>query len=545
MAGKTGIISLTFHQPLNRFYSTPVFYSMMKKLAFGILSFSFASSAFAFWPADATTIFNSYNNAFYVGGSNAYYKNDTTGGRSGFWSQAEEIEMVLDSYARTGSTGTRDIASALCNGFLAQNGTDWTWNIFNDDIAWAVIAFSRTYQITGNTTYRDRAKANFDAMYARAWDSNLGGGLWWTTDRGSKNACVNGPGSICAYLLYQIYGDSSYLTKAQNIYNWERNTLFNSSTGQVYDNISSGGTVTTWVFTYNQGTFIGAANYLGNTADATLAANCTKNTLCTSGILPDSGENGDGGGFNGIFVRWMVKFMNDRGLQSAYLPWLQQNANAAWNVRRTSDNLAWCNWRTPTPTGTRYSFGCVNSVIALQAIPADGEGILFCQDSDFGGAPSQLIGTGSYTLSQLQARGVPDNWVSSLRVPSGWQVTMYQNDNFTGTSWVFTADSNFVGAAANDQMTSCKVQTTGVIFYQDANYGGSRGQTLAKGNYTLSQLTAKGVSNDWASSLRVPPGWTVTMYQNDNFTGTSWTFNADSGYVGAAANDQMTSCKIQ
>ena len=36
------------------------------------------------------------------------------------------------------------------------------------------------------------------------------------------------------------------------------------------------------------------------------------------------------------------------------------------------------------------------------------------------------------------------------------------------------------------------------------------------------------------------------MYQNDNFTGTSWTFTSDSSYVGAAAaNDQMSSCKIQ
>jgi predicted alpha-1,6-mannanase (GH76 family) len=517
----------------------------MKKFTIGATVLLLACSTFGFWPADATTIFNSYNNAFYVGGANAYYKNDTAGGRTGFWGQAEEIEMALDSYDRTGLTGTRDMVSALCNGFLAQNGTDWSWNMFNDDIAWAVIAFSRAYQITGNTTFRDRAKANFDAMYARAWDSNLGGGLWWTTDRNEKNACVNGPGSICAYLIYQIYGDSSYLTKAQNIYNWEKSRLFNASTGQVYDHISSGGVVTTWVFTYNQGTFIGAANYLGQTADATLAANCTKNTLCTGGILPDAGESGDGAGFNGIFLRWMAKFMKDRGLQGSYLAWLQQNANAAWNVRRTSDNLSWCNWRSITPSGTRYSFGCVNSAIALQVVPADGEGILFCQDIDFNGVPSQLVGTGSFTLSQLQARGVSDNWVTSLRVPSGWKVTMYQNDNFTGTSWAFTADTGWIGSAANDQMTSCKIEATGVIFYQDSNYGGSRGQALAKGNYTLSQLTARGVANDWASSLRVPPGWSVTVYQHDNFTGTSWTFTGDTSWIGSAANDQMSSCRIQ
>lgn len=518
----------------------------MTKLWAGIAASLVVCNSFAFWPTDADNIFNSYNNAFYVGGSNAYYKADTGGGRADFWKQAEEIEMVLDSYQRTGNTGTRDMVTALCNGFVAHNGTSWTWNMFNDDIAWAVIAFTRAHQITGNTSFRDRAKANFDAMYARAWDSNLGGGLWWTTDKTSKNACVNGPGAIAAYLLYQALGDSTYLTKAQQIYNWERATLFNASTGAVADSISSSGVVNwSWIFTYNQGTFIGAANYLGHVSDATLAANHTKNSLCVNSILPDSADNGDGAGFNGIFVRWMVKFMNDRGLQSSYLPWLQQNANAAWNVRRSGDNLSWCNWRNVTPSGTRYSFGCVNSVIALQLIPSDGEGIQFLGDIDFNGPPSQLIGTGNYTLSQLQSRGVADNSVTSLRVPSGWQVTMYSGDNFTGSAWTFNADTGWIGSAANDQMSSCRIQTTGAIFYKDANFGGARSQSIPKGNYTMSQLSARGVPNDWASSLRLPPGWRVIMYQNDNFTGTSWTFTAETGWVGSAPNDQMTSCRIQ
>jgi predicted alpha-1,6-mannanase (GH76 family) len=520
------------------------------KLMISLMSASMlmqGTPAQAFWPSDADTSFNAFNNAFYVSnGGNAYYKLDTGSGTGpGWWTLAEEIEMAEDSYNRTLAVGTKNVVTALCNGFVAQYGTLWTANSFNDDITWAVIAFARAYQITGNTNFRDRAKANFDAMYSRAYDSNLGGGLWWTTGKTSKNACVNGPGSIASYLLYQIYGDSSYLTKAQNLYNWEKSTLFNAGTGQVYDNISSGGSVTTWVFSYNQGTFIGAANNLGQTGDATLAANCTKNTLCTGGILPDSGENGDGGGFNGIFLRWMAKFMKDRSLQSTYLPWLQLNANAAWNVRRTADNLSWCNWRNLTPTGTRYSFGCVNTPIALQVIPADGEGVMFCENANYEGVPSPLVGTGSFTLAQLQALGVGDNWASSLRVPPDWQVTMYQNDNFTGTSWTFTADTSYVGAAANDQMTSCKIQTTKVIFYKDAGYQGSRSQGLSKGNYTLAQLQASGIGNDWASSLRVPPGWTVIVYQNDNFTGTSWTFTADTSYVGSAANDQMTSCKIQ
>ncbi|BDI32041.1 lectin [Capsulimonas corticalis] len=89
---------------------------------------------------------------------------------------------------------------------------------------------------------------------------------------------------------------------------------------------------------------------------------------------------------------------------------------------------------------------------------------------------------------------------------------------------------------------------TGVTFYQDTLYGGGFGQALAKGSYTLAQLAAKGVPNDWASSVRIPPGWTVIMYSDDNFSGTSWTLTSDnSNFPGLSpnGNDVMSSCKIQ
>ncbi len=85
--------------------------------------------------------------------------------------------------------------------------------------------------------------------------------------------------------------------------------------------------------------------------------------------------------------------------------------------------------------------------------------------------------------------------------------------------------------------------TNGVTFYADINYGG-KAVTLGVGNYTLSQLNAKGIPNDWMSSLKVPSGWTVEVYQNDNFGGTKWTYTSSSSWVGDAANDKMSSVKI-
>jgi len=88
----------------------------------------------------------------------------------------------------------------------------------------------------------------------------------------------------------------------------------------------------------------------------------------------------------------------------------------------------------------------------------------------------------------------------------------------------------------------------GVTFFQDVNLGGAQGQVLTPGNYTLSQLIAKGAPNDWASSCKIPPGLTLIMYQNDNYGGTSWTNTADvtnfTTLLPGGANDQLSSCKI-
>jgi hypothetical protein len=90
--------------------------------------------------------------------------------------------------------------------------------------------------------------------------------------------------------------------------------------------------------------------------------------------------------------------------------------------------------------------------------------------------------------------------------------------------------------------------TGGVTFYQNTNYGGTASQVLPVGNYTLSQLAARGVPNDWASSVKVPAGRTLIMYSNDNFGGTSWTRTADTPdftTLSPNGNDQVSSCKVQ
>jgi predicted alpha-1,6-mannanase (GH76 family) len=330
-----------------------------------------APRARAFVAADADAIFSAYTKAFYfTNADGGFFRATTGGGRTDFWKRAEQLEMVLDVYERSTNAAGLAIFTNVFNGFIAEHGTNWEANEFNDDIMWMVIACARAHQITGNATFRRVAKFNFDRCYARAWSTNLGGGLWWKTSNQSKNACVNGPGAIAACLLFQISGDSNYLAKARSLFEWERAHLFDPESGQVFDNMNDRGEIAFKSFTYNQGTFVGAANFLGDTRDARLAADYTRDVLCRgTGILPGYGQDSDAAGFNGIGVRWIAKFMKDRGLQASYQKWLQANADAAWKCRRAGDNLAWSRWSQPTPEEPLYSWACSSSVVILQVVP--------------------------------------------------------------------------------------------------------------------------------------------------------------------------------
>jgi autotransporter-associated beta strand protein len=388
---------------------------------------------------DAATMFNSFSNVFYVqSGTNAWFRDLQSGGTSPtyFWGQANEIECVIDAYEVTSNTTCRAMVSNLLNGFTFNNGTSWSWNVYNDDVMWACMAFARGYLDTGNTAFRDIAKANFDMCYARGWDTSAGG-MYWTTGNTNKVAAVNGPASIAAYLLYQIYGDASYLTKATNIYSWERTNLFVSTTGMIYDGMRVGGSPGGAATTYNQGTFIGAASFLGQTNDAMLAANYTMNSMTTSGILPQYGTNNNNSGFNAIFIRWMTKFLRDRGFESAYRQWLQDNANAAWNYRRASDNLSWCQWRQQTPAGVNlYSWDCLASFEILQVVrptQTNVPGTVTLTASDSSGASS-------FSSAGKWSDGNTPSWTNdyvvnglNLRTPADSSL-----HNFYGNSLVLT-----------------------------------------------------------------------------------------------------------
>lgn len=80
------------------------------------------------------------------------------------------------------------------------------------------------------------------------------------------------------------------------------------------------------------------------------------------------------------------------------------------------------------------------------------------KDCNYGGYAVSLP-TGDYTLSQLQSKGILDNDISSLKVQSGYEVVLYANDNFSGSSVTITSDDTcLVDNSFNDVASSVRVR---------------------------------------------------------------------------------------
>lgn len=191
----------------------------------------------------------------------------------------------------------------------------------------------------------------------------------------------------------------------------------------------------------------------------------------------------------------------------------------------------------PNNTG---AFALAFNVFKSLALPRTK--VSFYEDADYKGAVVSLP-SGNYTGGMLLAAGIRNDRMSSLKIPGGYKVEVYEHGDFSGAKWTFTADTSYVGDACNDKMSSFKIIPSGPTFYENADYTGGAA-ILEKGEYLLSQMLAAGVPDNWVSALKVPKGYTVEIYQNGDFTGTKWTFTADTSYVGAACNDQMSSVRI-
>jgi hypothetical protein len=79
----------------------------------------------------------------------------------------------------------------------------------------------------------------------------------------------------------------------------------------------------------------------------------------------------------------------------------------------------------------------------------------------------------------------------------------------------------------------------GVTVYANRDYDGNS-VTLAKGKYGYHEIADQLKINDTISSIKIPPGYTVTVWEH-NFSGKTTTFKADTPYVADQYDDMISS----
>ena len=311
--------------------------------------------------ANTDAMYNGYLNAYLVtvDSTHAYFTVSLTNRSEAFqWNQAYEISGVEDAYNRTKDPARQALISSLLNRYIQTNFTNYnstnlSWDTWNDDSAWAILALVRGYLATGNTTYLTYAENVWNMAYNRGEDSTLGGGIWENQTKPSKCTLSTASFVPSGVLLYQATGNSSYLTKSEGLYSWNRQYLLDTSDYHVNECVNSNGTVSTSTNTYNSGLMINAAAYLyrmtGTSSyysDAVAMANYQIQKY-TPIMTPDYANNGPFG--SDQFFRAVTNLARWNGTWSTYSSWFTSNDDAAWDERRTDDNITHNDIGTATP----------------------------------------------------------------------------------------------------------------------------------------------------------------------------------------------------
>lgn len=168
-------------------------------------------------------------------------------------------------------------------------------------------------------------------------------------------------------------------------------------------------------------------------------------------------------------------------------------------------------------------------------------------DGDYGGSSHRLY-DGEYRADEL---GVGNDKISSIRIPSGFRITVYSDDNFRGRSRDFSSSVRRMPSDFNDKISSIRVErryggnnygsSNTVTLYEDGNFRGQSYDYTATGRWSAKDA----FPNDRISSIRVPRGRQITVYVDDRQQGYSRTFTSDVRALDYSLNDKISSIDIE
>ncbi|MDX2160469.1 MAG: glycoside hydrolase family 76 protein [bacterium] len=255
---------------------------------------------------------------------------------TGWWNSANALYTVIDYMARS---NTRTYIQQVENTF-ARNQAGGFLNEFYDDEGWWGLTWLHAYDLTGDVRYLDMGRSIFADMVT-GWDETCGGGVWWTKERGYKNAIPNELFLTLAAKLYNRTQEADYLDWAQRTWAWFRESGMINDLSLVNDGLENCENNSGITWTYNQGVILGGLVELYRaTGDDSLIvqaqaiADAAITLIVEDGILREPCElafncGADGPQFKGIFMRHLRSLYDVTG-EERYWAFIMTNADSIW-----------------------------------------------------------------------------------------------------------------------------------------------------------------------------------------------------------------------
>jgi len=172
-------------------------------------------------------------------------------------------------------------------------------------------------------------------------------------------------------------------------------------------------------------------------------------------------------------------------------------------------------------------------------------------DCNFKGNKLSLL-PGRYTGAEL---GMFRRTVGSLQLPGGFSIKVFEGENFTGATETYSSGVDCISYSWRNRISSMIVEDRGnwgsngnttvneLILYTDAGYKG-QSVNLLPGTYST-MAAANGFPEKALSSIQIPQGYRVVLYDQPNLRGKSITLTASrSSFIMSGWNDRAASIAV-
>jgi predicted alpha-1,6-mannanase (GH76 family) len=287
---------------------------------------------------------------------------------AGWWNAANLLTTTIDYATVAGSAAWHDMIATT----FERNRLRYRSNFCNDyydDAGWWALAWLRAWDLTGQDRYLDTARTIF-ADLTEAWDDTCGGGVWWSRERGYKNAIANELFLAVAVGLHLRLppeaGVTEHLDWAKRSWDWFVASGMRNDQGLINDGLRDcvNNGLTTW--TYNQGVILGALVALreatGDTALLRHADDIADAAITTlidaNGVLTDPTPRPDQDQvqFKGVFTRNLGTLYQATG-HDRHARFLRHNADAILTHARDSAGRLAFTWSGPPTHITAATHG--------------------------------------------------------------------------------------------------------------------------------------------------------------------------------------------